>query len=59
MVWRRRVGRREVATPGLAAAVVKPMQTTSTDYRKDCLSCHQPAKSTDWMCSLGYPALQR
>jgi hypothetical protein len=37
----------------------KPMQTTSTDYRKDCLGCHQPAKATDWMYSSGYPTLQR
>ncbi|HEY9234032.1 MULTISPECIES: cytochrome P460 family protein [Phenylobacterium] len=37
----------------------KPTQTTSTDYRKDCLGCHQPAESTDWMYSSGYPALQR
>lgn len=37
----------------------KPMQTTSTDYHKDCLGCHQPAKSSDWMYSSGYPTLQR
>jgi hypothetical protein len=37
----------------------KPMQTTSTDYRKDCLGCHQPAKASDWMYSSGYPTLQR
>jgi hypothetical protein len=37
----------------------KPMQTTSTDYRKDCLGCHQPAKESDWMYSSGYPTLKR
>ena len=37
----------------------KPMQTTSTGYRKDCLGRHQPAKATDWMYSSGYPPLQR
>jgi hypothetical protein len=36
----------------------QPTQTTSTDYRKNCLGCHQPAKSTDWMYSSGYPSLQ-
>jgi hypothetical protein len=36
----------------------KPMQTTSTDYHKDCFSCHQPARATDWMYTPGYPTLQ-
>jgi hypothetical protein len=36
----------------------KPLHTTSTDYHNDCLACHQPAKSTGWMYTLGYPALQ-
>jgi hypothetical protein len=36
----------------------KPSKTTSTDYKKDCLSCHQPAKSTDWIYVQGYPTLK-
>jgi hypothetical protein len=35
-----------------------PDKTTSTDYRKDCLGCHVPAKSTDWIYLQGYPSLQ-
>jgi hypothetical protein len=35
----------------------KPLKTTSTDYKKDCLGCHVPAKSTDWIYVSGYPAL--
>jgi hypothetical protein len=37
----------------------KPLQTTSTDYHKDCLGCHQPAKTTDWMYTPGYTRLQK
>jgi hypothetical protein len=37
----------------------KPLHTTSTDYRVDCLGCHQPAKATDWMYTSGYARLQR
>jgi Cytochrome P460 len=33
-------------------------KTTSTDYKKDCLACHIPAKDTDWIYVQGYPALQ-
>jgi hypothetical protein len=36
----------------------KPTKTTSMDYKKDCLPCHQPAKSTDWIYLQGYPTLQ-
>ncbi len=36
----------------------KPLKTTSTDYRNDCLGCHQPAKATDWMYTTGYARLQ-
>jgi Cytochrome P460 len=35
-----------------------PMKTTSTDYRKDCLSCHVPAQATDWVYTSGYPTLK-
>ena len=37
----------------------KPLKTTSTNYKKDCLGCHVPAKSTDWIYISGYAALQR
>ena len=36
----------------------KPTRTSSTDYRKDCLPCHQPAKNTDWIYLQGYPGLR-
>jgi hypothetical protein len=32
----------------------KPLQTTSTDYKTDCESCHVPAKATDWIYVNGY-----
>jgi hypothetical protein len=37
----------------------KPLKTTSTNYKKDCLGCHVPAKSTDWIYISGYPVLHR
>ena len=37
----------------------KPLKTTSTNYKKDCLGCHVPAKSTDWIYVSGYPPLHR
>jgi len=37
----------------------KPTKTTSTDYNKDCLPCHVPAKNTDWIYVHGYPALKQ
>jgi hypothetical protein len=37
----------------------KPIKTTSTDYKKDCLGCHVPARDTDWIYVQGYPALRR
>jgi len=33
----------------------KPQKTTSTDYHTDCLTCHVPAKDTDWIYIQGYP----
>ncbi|TBC03085.1 hypothetical protein ELH40_36335 (plasmid) [Rhizobium ruizarguesonis] len=36
-----------------------PRKTTSTDYTTDCQSCHQPGWQSDWIYSLGYPALKR
>jgi hypothetical protein len=37
----------------------KPLKTTSTDYKKDCLACHEPARSTDLVYTQGYPPLAR
>ena len=34
-----------------------PTRTTSTSYKKDCLSCHVPAHATDWVYTPGYPTL--
>lgn len=33
--------------------------TTTKDYRKDCLGCHIPARSTDLVYVGGYPVLKR
>lgn len=34
-----------------------PSKDISTDYKKDCLGCHVPAKDTDWVYTYGYPVL--
>lgn len=34
-----------------------PQKTTSTDYTADCQSCHEPARSSDWIYTGGYPLL--
>jgi len=36
-----------------------PSKTTSTDYKVDCLPCHEPARATDWIYVQGYPALKQ
>lgn len=36
-----------------------PSKNVATDYKKDCLVCHVPAKQTDWIYSHGYPLLQK
>jgi hypothetical protein len=36
-----------------------PTQNVATDYRGDCLGCHTPARSTDWVYTEGYPSLGR
>ncbi|MBP0594202.1 cytochrome P460 family protein [Paraburkholderia sp. LEh10] len=36
-----------------------PKKTTSTDYKKDCQSCHIPAQASDWIYTTGYPPLSR
>ena len=33
-------------------------KTTSTNYKVDCLSCHVPARATDWIYVQGYPPLK-
>ena len=33
-------------------------KNVSTDYKKDCLGCHIPAKNTDWIYLQGYPVLK-
>jgi hypothetical protein len=37
----------------------KPLKTTSTNYRTDCQGCHLPARTSDWIYTQGYPALNR
>jgi hypothetical protein len=34
-----------------------PDKQVATDYKKDCLNCHIPAMSTDWVYIQGYPVL--
>jgi hypothetical protein len=36
-----------------------PSKTTSTDYKADCLPCHEPARASDWIYVGGYPPLSR
>ena len=36
-----------------------PAKTTSTDYKTDCLSCHVPARASDWVYVDGYPPLKK
>jgi hypothetical protein len=36
-----------------------PSNTTSTDYKIDCLQCHIPARATDWVYVQGYPLLKQ
>ena len=35
-----------------------PDKQVATDYKKDCLGCHVPAKATDWVYIQGYPVLK-
>jgi hypothetical protein len=35
-----------------------PDKQVATDYKKDCLSCHIPAQSNDWIYVQGYPVLK-
>ena len=34
-----------------------PDKQVATDFKKDCLGCHLPAQSTDWIYVQGYPVL--
>ena len=34
-----------------------PNKQVATDYKKDCLGCHIPAKADDWIYIKGYPVL--
>lgn len=35
-----------------------PDKQVATDFKKDCLGCHIPAKSSDWIYVQGYPVLK-
>ena len=35
-----------------------PDKNVSKDYREDCISCHVPAKETDWVYVKGYPTIR-
>jgi hypothetical protein len=37
----------------------KPLKTTSTDYKSDCMGCHVPATPTDFIYVQGYPSLKK
>jgi hypothetical protein len=34
-----------------------PDKQIATDYKRDCLGCHVPARATDWIYVQGYPVL--
>ena len=34
-----------------------PDKQVATDFEKDCLGCHIPARTTDWVYVQGYPVL--
>lgn len=33
-----------------------PSKQVATNYKSDCLGCHQPVKNTDWIHVFGYPS---
>jgi Cytochrome P460 len=35
-----------------------PDKQVATDFKRDCLGCHIPAKATDWVYVQGYPVLK-
>jgi hypothetical protein len=36
-----------------------PSRDVATDFKKDCLGCHVPARNTEWVYVEGYPTLRR
>jgi len=36
-----------------------PQNTITVDYKNECISCHIPAKPSDWIYVNGYPSLRR
>ena len=36
-----------------------PNKATTINFRSECLGCHIPAKSTDWIYVSGYPSLRK
>lgn len=34
-----------------------PTRTVTTNYQDDCVACHVPAETTDWIYTQGYPVL--
>ncbi|WP_262693511.1 cytochrome P460 family protein [Kordiimonas aquimaris] len=36
-----------------------PNKTISTDYKSDCLACHEPARETDFIYTNAYPVLKK
>src|SRR3979411_1101587 len=37
----------------------KPLKTTSTNYKNDCMGCHVPETPTDFIYVQGYPSLKK
>ena len=35
----------------------EPTKLVTKDYKEECLTCHIPAKDTDWIYTQGYPVL--
>ena len=35
-----------------------PDKQVATNFKKDCLGCHIPAKAADWVYVQGYPVLK-
>lgn len=36
-----------------------PFKDVATDFKKDCLGCHVPARDTEWVYVEGYPTLRK
>jgi len=35
-----------------------PAVNAATDFRADCMACHEPARGTEWVYTQGYPVLR-